>query len=80
MKRKRFIKLLMAEGIQRNEANEIAKKNDIPYSDRFEIWQIKSRINIRCYADDMIDAMTYALATIQVLTAKMSRFKSSAKE
>ena len=36
MTRKRFIRLLMAEGIQRNRANEIARtvqKSGVPYAD-----------------------------------------------
>ena len=38
MTRKRFIRLLMAEGIQRNKANEIAwttQKSGVPYADAY---------------------------------------------
>lgn len=80
MTRKRFVKLLMAEGIQRNTANEIARNTEIPYSDRFEIWQLKSRINIGCFRDDFTGAMLYALTTVKALSEKMRRLKSSTKE
>lgn len=38
MTRKRFIRLVMAEGIQRNKANEIAwttQKSGVPYADAY---------------------------------------------
>ena len=82
MTRKRFIRLLMAEGNQRNRANEIAwttQKSGVPYADAYFCMHQPCIVSFNMNSEAFrraADAAAEALRRIFVQVAEQLRAKS----
>ena len=80
MTRKRFIRLVMAEGIQRNRANEIARtvqKSGVPYADAYST-MMNPFIKLRKSWEKMQEAALRAGDAIRRVLQKINEAVESA--
>lgn len=82
MTRKRFVKLLMAQGISRNAANEIAWNRHLckgGYAEAYEAWNSVHGLScvLNSSISEMVDKATNAVETlVKAIGASVSAFSS----
>lgn len=80
MTRKRFIKLLMSEGVSRNEANSIAKYSINVYSNYesgYRMWKLSTGCHLSDITDAFQKAATAIGSIVDAIGASVKAFSSA---